>query len=343
LFTEERAHRQATDRPARMAAGPQSLKRGGFGAVAAPVCTARGCTPPARHGPRLRSTAGGHPVGKARRRHLPTATSPGPGGVTDSVVTLGLSVTASSAELVVMQGSGARGAVLDRVVIPVQDDPSATESQLRHTVDTVLQTEAIAVSHGYRVHAVGVAIGADELLTNGLIDALECAGLNNVTALDPADAREIFTHPELAVFENSAAADSDRLRVRRRRIFIAALAIALAALAFAIGDQLPADQRTVPHRPAVTPLPAHPAIPDRTPAETRPPSNLTAPPQVSPAPTATSAPQQPPAQREPSTPPSPDRQWPPDRPSLPPAMPADPAEPGPEPSTDCVFLCGVAI
>ncbi|WP_343571701.1 hypothetical protein [Mycobacterium sp.] len=226
----------------------------------------------------------------------------------------------------------------------MQDDPSANASQLRQTVDTVLQTEAIAIAHGYRVHAVGVVCdGADKLLTNGLIGALEDAGLHNVTALDPADAREIFTQPELAVLENSAAADSTRLRVRRRRIFIAALAIALAALAFAIGDQLSVDQPTVPRKPAVTPLPTRTAIPNPTAVETPPPSDLTSPPEVSPAPTATSPPPQPPAQREPSTPSYPDQQRPPDRPSLPPAPPADPPEPGPDPSTDCLFLCGVAI
>jgi outer membrane biosynthesis protein TonB len=247
----------------------------------------------------------------------------------EPVVTLGLSVLPNRTELVVLRGRDGRGEVLDRVVTATHDSASALGSRLRQTVDAVLQTEALAVAHGYHVHAVGVvADDANAPLTHRLIIALENAGLENVTALDPAVARDIFTRSATAGDED--ATTTDRSRLRRRLIFIASLAIALAALAFAIGDRLAVHHRSRPLHPAPTPTVSNTAV--KTPPPSVPaPAPLPSPPAEPPAPADPPPPRRAPVQQQPAQPP-------------PPPSPSPPAEP-PEPAApdNCMFLCGVTI
>jgi hypothetical protein len=252
----------------------------------------------------------------------------------EPVVTLGLSVLPNRTELVVLRGRDGQGDVLDRVVTATHDSASAVRSRLRQTVEAVLQTQALAVAHGYHVHAVGVmSDGANAPLTRWLIVALEGAGLENVTALDPAVAGEIFTRS--ATVEDGATTDRPRSRLRRRLIFIASVAIALLALAFAIVDRLAVQHPSRPTQPAPTPTvssttvetppPAVPApAPPSTPALEAPSADPPAPAYTPPAPRA-------PVQQQPAQPPR--------SPSPPP--PTEPAEPAAP--DNCMFLCGVTI
>jgi hypothetical protein len=250
----------------------------------------------------------------------------------EPVVTLGLSVRPNRTELVVLRGRDGRGAVLDRVITATHDSGSASGSRLRQTVEAVLQTRALAVAHGYHVHAVGVmSDGANDPLTHRLIVALESAGLNNVTALDPMVADEIFTRSATA----GETTDHPRSQLRRHWIFVASLAIALAALAFAIGDQLTVHHRSRPTPPAPTPTFSNTAVetpPPPVPAST-PPSSPT---QETPAPDPPTPAYRPPArpapvQQQPAQPPPPPTRSP----------PAEPLEPAPP--DNCMFLCGVTI
>lgn len=270
--------------------------------------------------------AGCAPSGIAAARPLFTWQE---GHAMEPVVTLGLSVLPNRTELVVLRGRDGRGGVLDRVVTATNDGASAIRSRLRQTVEAVLQTQALAVAHGYHVHAVGVmSDGANAPLTRWLIVALESAGLENVTALDPAVAGEIFTRS--ASVENHTT-DHPRSRLRQRLIFLASVAIALAALAFAIGDRLAVHHRPRPTQPAPTPTISNTAVETPPPSVPAPPPPLPSPPAEPPAPAYTPPPRRTPVQQQPPQPP-------------PPPSPSPPPEP-PEPAApdDCMFLCGVTI
>jgi hypothetical protein len=264
--------------------------------------------------------------------------------VLEPVVTLGLSVLPSTTELVLVRGSDAQGAVLDRVVTTSGDSASANASRLQQTVDAVLQTQALAIAHGYDVHAVGVLDdGTHSALTERVIDALTRAGVGNVTTLDLAVARELFTQLDTAAVD-SALASRARTRARRRLIFAVAMLIACAALAFAILDRMSADRAPVLPTPAVTPPPASPA-PQSTPALEIPPPPP-APAQQAPPPAPA---QEPPPADVPAPVYAPPRratveQQPTRRPlPAPPAPPAEPPAPEPAPADNCLFLCGVPL
>jgi hypothetical protein len=253
------------------------------------------------------------------------------------VVTLGLSVMSDTTELVMIRGHAARGPVLDRVVTAMRGNAAASGSHVQQTVDNVLQTQALAIAHGYHVHAVGVICdGAKTSRTNGLITALEDAGLNNVTTLNPAVAREIFTQREIADVENAVAGHT-RSHIRRRRTFVAAMIIAVAALAFAIVDRLAADPRPGPDAPVVTPA-LNTATPNPPAVETAP-QPTSAPPGI---PAQNVPPADPPAPVYPPPREAPAQRSPAQRPP-PPPIPPSVEPPEPVPSDNCMLLCGVTI
>jgi hypothetical protein len=263
--------------------------------------------------------------------------------VLEPVVTLGLSVLPSTTELVLVRGSDAQGAVLDRVVTASSGSGPANESRLQQIVDAVLQTEALAIAHGYDVHAVGVLDdGTHSALTERVIDALTGAGVGNVTTLDLALAHDLFTQLDTAAVD-SALASRSRTRARRRLIFAVAMLIACAALAFAILDRMAADRVPVPPGPAVTPPPASPAPQNAPTVEPPPPP---APAQQAPPPAPT---QEPPPAEAPASVYAPPRratvdQQPTRRPlPAPPASPAEPPAPDLAPADNCLLLCGVTL
>jgi len=242
------------------------------------------------------------------------------------VVTLCLSVVPGATELVVVRGDAARGTVLDRVHTPGLGR-AAHGSQLQQAVDTVLQTRKLAIVNGYRVHAVGViGDGSDDVIA-----ALEDAGLSDVTTLDPAVAREIFTQPDTADIADTVIGSAGT-RARRRWMFTAAMVIASAALLFAMIDRWEASHRHFdPGEPAVAPRP-----------------NDTPPPTPPPSPVTVSSPPGSPAQStpEPPTPTNmPTRQEPVQRPPVPQPPPSPPPVELPEraPEGNCLFLCGVTL
>jgi hypothetical protein len=259
----------------------------------------------------------------------------------EPVVTLGLSVLPSATELVVVRGAAAQGAVLDRVVTPSNDRESANGSRLQQTVDAVLQTQALAIAHGYDVRAIGVLDdAANTALTDRVIAALTRAGLGNVITLDPAVAHGLFTQLDTAAIE-SVLASRSRARSRRRWVFLAALLIACAALAFAIVDRMSVDRGPAPPQPVWTPPPASTPIPN-PPAVEIPPPPPQAPPTV---PTQEAPPADAPADPTPRRAPvnqrptqQPVQRPAPPPPALPPVPPTEPAAPD-----DCMLLCGVTL
>jgi hypothetical protein len=255
------------------------------------------------------------------------------------VVTIGLSVLAGATELVVIRGDAARGTVIDRAITETHEGSAAKGTRLQQTIENVLQTRALAIAHGYHVHAVGVTCdGANAMITDRLIVALKDAGLDNVSALDSVVARELFTQPESAAPDEVAI----RARGRRRWFFVAAMVIALAASTFAIVDRWEASHSRPPQQPAVTPPARTTTVPQSPVVEAPPP---VAPTQEAPPPAPTQEPSEPPTPTD-SPPPrrAPVQQQPAERPS--PATPPPPAEaPGPEPAPadNCMFLCGVTL
>jgi hypothetical protein len=287
-------------------------------------------------------------------------------------------------ELVMVRGRTADGAMLDRFVAATRASADEYPWRLHEIVDAVLRTRATAIAHGYDVAMVGVACdGTDTPPPALLIDALRGAGLHNVTAMDSAGPRQLFSkasdsnstvrsvtapqEDDVRLVDVKPARESsdrgrhrrpsDSPRVRRRLAFLAAGVIGLAAFATVFGVEVAAEHGGRPSPP--TPMPAAPPVPGNpvirhpeavdSPVPLSPAHDSSVP--DAPAPVDAPRPRQTPEQDGLPTQSPPERQQHHARPSPPsatpgdqtPEPPIDPPAPPALPSPDCLLFCGVAI
>lgn len=171
----------------------------------------------------------------------------------DTDLVLGVAVTPTALELVMIRGRRAEGPVLDRDLIDI--DPSyaghASRAAADKASDAVLRTYATATKHGYRIQAVGVTcVGTDTVDAVRLVESLIQAGLRRVIAVDPETASDAYAASVAAARaidmapapSNSRPVDGGRPRHSagsshrlRPWVFGAAAAALLTALAFAAG------------------------------------------------------------------------------------------------------------
>jgi hypothetical protein len=105
---------------------------------------------------------------------------------------LGLSVTPSAVGLVLVEGQDADGATMDRDAFEVRCRGRATALQTsEQAAAAVLRSEAIAATHGHRLHSIGVTWSDDaNAEASLLLKSLSDSGFDNVVAVRLPDATE---------------------------------------------------------------------------------------------------------------------------------------------------------
>ena len=105
---------------------------------------------------------------------------------------LGLSVTPSAVGLVLVEGQGADGATMDRDAFEVRCRGRATALQTsEQAAAAVLRSEAIAATHGHRLHSIGVTWSDDaNAEASLLLKSLSDSGFDNVVPVRLPDATE---------------------------------------------------------------------------------------------------------------------------------------------------------
>jgi hypothetical protein len=105
---------------------------------------------------------------------------------------LGLSVTPSAVGLVLVEGQDADGATMDRDAFEVRCRGRATALQTsEQAAAAVLRSEAIAATHGHRLHSIGVTWSDDaNAEASLLLKSLSDSGFDNVVPVRLPDATE---------------------------------------------------------------------------------------------------------------------------------------------------------
>ena len=105
---------------------------------------------------------------------------------------LGLSVTPSAVGLVLVEGQDADGATMDRDAFDVHSRGHSTALQTSEkAAAAVLRSEAIAATHGHRLHSIGVTWSDDaDAEASLLLKSLTDSGYANVVAVRLPDATE---------------------------------------------------------------------------------------------------------------------------------------------------------
>jgi len=105
---------------------------------------------------------------------------------------LGLSVTPSAVGLVLVEGQDADGATMDRDAFDVRSRGHSTALQTSEkAAAAVLRSEAIAATHGHRLHSIGVTWSDDaDAEASLLLKSLTDSGFANVVAVRLPDATE---------------------------------------------------------------------------------------------------------------------------------------------------------
>jgi hypothetical protein len=105
---------------------------------------------------------------------------------------LGLSVTPSAVGLVLVEGQDADGATMDRDAFEVRCRGRATALQTsEQAAAAVLRSEAIAATHGHRLHSIGVTWSDDaDAEASLLLKSLSDSGFDNVVAVRLPEATE---------------------------------------------------------------------------------------------------------------------------------------------------------
>ena len=103
---------------------------------------------------------------------------------------LGLSVTPSAVGLVLVEGLDADGATVDRDAFEVRSRGHSTALQTSEkAAAAVLRSEAIAATHGHRLHSIGVTWSDDaDAEASLLLKSLTDSGFANVMAVRLPDA-----------------------------------------------------------------------------------------------------------------------------------------------------------
>jgi hypothetical protein len=105
---------------------------------------------------------------------------------------LGLSVTPSAVGLVLVEGQDADGATMDRGAFEVRSRGRATALQTsEQAAAAVLRSEAIAATHGHRLHSIGVTWSDDaDAEASLLLKSLSDSGFDNVVPVRLPDATD---------------------------------------------------------------------------------------------------------------------------------------------------------
>ena len=105
---------------------------------------------------------------------------------------LGLSVTPSAVGLVLVEGQDADGATMDRDAFEVRCRGRATALQTsEQAAAAVLRSEAIAATHGHRLHSIGVTWSDDaDAEASLLLKSLTDSGFDNVVPVRLPEATE---------------------------------------------------------------------------------------------------------------------------------------------------------
>ena len=105
---------------------------------------------------------------------------------------LGLSVTPSAVGLVLVEGQDADGATMDRDAFEVRCRGRATALQTsEQAAAAVLRSEAIAATHGHRLHSIGVTWSDDaNAEASLLLKSLSDSGFDNVVPVRLPEATE---------------------------------------------------------------------------------------------------------------------------------------------------------
>ncbi|MCW2563126.1 MAG: hypothetical protein JWQ31_1686 [Mycobacterium sp.] len=105
---------------------------------------------------------------------------------------LGLSVTPSAVGLVLVEGQDADGATMDRDAFEVRSRGRATALQTsEQAAAAVLRSEAIAATHGHRLHSIGVTWSDDaDAEASLLLKSLSDSGFDNVVPVRLPDATD---------------------------------------------------------------------------------------------------------------------------------------------------------
>jgi hypothetical protein len=121
---------------------------------------------------------------------------------------LGLSVTPSAVGLVLVEGQDADGATMDREAFEVYSRGHATALQTSEkAAAAVLRSEAIAATHGHRLHSIGVTWSDDaDAEASLLLKSLTDSGFANVVAVRLPEATEALARgiAEVIGFDTTA-------------------------------------------------------------------------------------------------------------------------------------------
>jgi hypothetical protein len=105
---------------------------------------------------------------------------------------LGLSVTPSAVGLVLVEGQDADGATMDRDAFEVRfRGRSSAQQTSEQAAAAVLRSEAIAATHGHRLHSIGVTWSDDaDAEASLLLKSLSDSGFDNVVPVRMPEATE---------------------------------------------------------------------------------------------------------------------------------------------------------
>ena len=123
-------------------------------------------------------------------------------------VVLGVALTVDSVRLVMVEGSGGDGDLIDQDTFDI-DRGGGVESATvtEHVVNAVLGTYGVAAANGHNVERIAVT-WTDDAAEDAelLIEALEEVGVSNVVAVTGCDAAETFVEQMAAAADESCAA-----------------------------------------------------------------------------------------------------------------------------------------